>query len=111
MTAVPATTITLTRAKLIPVVEVFGPTIQGEGAEAGGAEGGRPRSRTPRLGGRRRSPLAGTASVPLGGYAYARWTGRSRRGRRALSIAVRIGCRRARARASPRVAPTPRDRL
>jgi 7-carboxy-7-deazaguanine synthase len=35
MTAVPATTLAPTRAKLIPVIEIFGPTIQGEGAEAG----------------------------------------------------------------------------
>src|SRR3954453_7148084 len=35
MAAVPATTLAPARAKLIPVVEIFGPTIQGEGAEAG----------------------------------------------------------------------------
>ena len=35
MTTFPATTLAPTRAKLIPVVEIFGPTIQGEGAEAG----------------------------------------------------------------------------
>src|SRR4051794_28690583 len=35
MTALPATTLAPARAKLIPVVEIFGPTIQGEGAEAG----------------------------------------------------------------------------
>jgi hypothetical protein len=35
MSGLPATTLAPTRAKLIPVVEIFGPTIQGEGAEAG----------------------------------------------------------------------------
>src|SRR3954449_9550536 len=35
MTGLPATTLAPTRAKLIPIVEIFGPTIQGEGAEAG----------------------------------------------------------------------------
>ena len=35
MTTVPATTLAPARAKLIPVVEIFGPTVQGEGAEAG----------------------------------------------------------------------------
>jgi 7-carboxy-7-deazaguanine synthase len=35
MTALPATTLAPARAQLIPVVEIFGPTIQGEGAEAG----------------------------------------------------------------------------
>ena len=35
MTVAPVTTLPRTGAKLIPVVEIFGPTIQGEGAEAG----------------------------------------------------------------------------
>jgi 7-carboxy-7-deazaguanine synthase len=35
MTAAPATTHAPIRATLVPVVEIFGPTIQGEGAEAG----------------------------------------------------------------------------
>ena len=35
MTGAPASALAPTRTKLIPVVEIFGPTIQGEGAEAG----------------------------------------------------------------------------
>jgi 7-carboxy-7-deazaguanine synthase len=35
MTVAPATNLAPARTKLIPVVEIFGPTIQGEGAEAG----------------------------------------------------------------------------
>src|SRR3954447_6224 len=35
MTTVPATAVRPTQTRLIPVVEIFGPTIQGEGAEAG----------------------------------------------------------------------------
>jgi len=35
MTVVPTTTLSPPRPKLIPVIEIFGPTIQGEGAEAG----------------------------------------------------------------------------
>src|SRR5439155_8688013 len=35
MSAPPATTLAPARTQLIPVVEIFGPTIQGEGAEAG----------------------------------------------------------------------------
>jgi 7-carboxy-7-deazaguanine synthase len=35
MTVTPTTAPTRERAKLIPVVEIFGPTVQGEGAEAG----------------------------------------------------------------------------
>lgn len=35
MTTAPATELHATQTRLIPVVEIFGPTIQGEGAEAG----------------------------------------------------------------------------
>lgn len=35
MTGAPASALAPSRTKLIPVVEIFGPTIQGEGAEAG----------------------------------------------------------------------------
>lgn len=35
MTGAPASALAPTRTKLIPVIEIFGPTIQGEGAEAG----------------------------------------------------------------------------
>src|SRR5215217_20609 len=35
MTGAPASAIAPARTRLIPVIEVFGPTIQGEGAEAG----------------------------------------------------------------------------
>src|SRR3954452_13878114 len=35
MTTVPATAVRPTQTRLLHVVEIFGPTIQGEGAEAG----------------------------------------------------------------------------